>query len=160
MPSVMESLPVCLERFVHLFCGQTCENVSRSSVGRLIAWCTTTQHERKPQPKTEVGLISQKMCKYFHLQAAYGGSFNMYATETIFCFKFELGAAMLVCSLPMKIRQKVGSLCNGHFCPTVWSCSCHRDRLPVRKWQPSQLCFCHLQTLIFNKLDHKSTFKL
>lgn len=46
------------------------------------------------------------MCKYFHLQAAYGGSFNMYATETIFCFKFELGAAMLVCSLPMNSRKK------------------------------------------------------
>lgn len=74
----------------------------------------------------QVGL---KLCKYFHFQAACGGSINIYATEVLFClffvfleFDFELlrvqpswftapmsdtnpGAAILVHSLSVKSRE-------------------------------------------------------
>ena len=62
-----------------------------------------------------------------------------------------------------KEQSKVGSWCNTnrHLCYACRPCSWHyRQRLPDTKWQITQSCFHNFQTLIFNKLDHKSTEKI
>ena len=40
--------------------------------------------KRGHQVKMQIGLKTEKMCKYFHLQASHGSSINLYATEVLF----------------------------------------------------------------------------
>ena len=50
-----------------------------------------------------------QMCKYFHLQASSGSVLNMYATEALFYFKFELlGVQPCWFILYQRIAEKIG----------------------------------------------------
>ena len=98
------------------------------------------------------------MCKYFHLQASYGGSINIYVTEDVggggggglLQLLAPQGAAML--SHSTNGEQKKGWLLTSHTATThaglVHDIS-HRPRLPESKWQHSGPCFHNSLTMIF-----------
>ena len=97
-----------------------------------------------------------QMCKYFHLQASSGSVLNMYATEALFYFKFELlGVQPCWFILYQRIAEKIG----------LWrqdTCATYTNLLhdvTHSKCQTKVAVLMAITFVIFNKPGNKSMGK-
>lgn len=107
----------------------------------------------------QAGVKTEKMCKYFHLQASCDGSINIYAKEVHFLLWILSLWHSHVCLLFTDKKQK--KLANDVTCTSATHanlCSWHHiHRMLDTLWQHSQPCICVSQMLIFNKLPDRET---
>ena len=113
-------------------------------------WCKSALKHTKC---ANISICRPSMC-FFVL------SVNIYATEVLFCFKFELHRAQSHW-FDSKTKQKHWLVTTWYFCHSCHLVhNTHWHRLPNTKWHCSWPFFHHFEILIFHKPDHNSTVKL
>ena len=88
-----------------------------------------------PKPSGKSAWEEEKFANIYSCRLHnYDDFVDIYATERLFCLRFELTDSLFA----SEEQKKVGSWCHWHFCCTCWPCSWHRRyRLPGTKWQCS-----------------------